>query len=51
MVVGPFTGHASDGNAKRRKLMLKSIYKGSFGMNEDGFLMKSEIIDGHPLMV
>ena len=49
--VGPLRGHASDGDARRRKLMLESIYKGTFGLNEDGFLMKSEVVDGHPLIM
>ena len=51
MPIGPLRGHASDGDAKRRKLMLESIYKGTFGLNEDDFLMKSDIVDGHPLIM
>ena len=51
MPIGPLRGHASDGDAKRRKLMLESIYKGTFGLNEDGFFMKSDIVDGHPLIM
>jgi hypothetical protein len=51
MPIGPLRGHASDDDARRRKLMLESIYKGTFGLNEDGFLMKSEIVDGHPLIM
>lgn len=31
--------------------MLESIYKGTFEFNEDGFLIKSEIIDRHPLIM
>ena len=51
MPIGLFSGHASDGDAKRRKLMLESIYKGIFGLKKVGFFMKSEIVDGHPLIM
>jgi len=51
VVVGPLKGHASDGDARRRKLMLESIYKGIFGLNEDGYLMKSKVVHGHPLIM
>ena len=40
MTIGPLRGHANDGDARRRKLMLESIYKGTFGLNEDDLLMK-----------
>jgi len=51
MPIGPLRGHASDGDTRRKKLILKSIYKGIFGLNKDGFFMKSEIVDGHPLIM
>jgi len=51
VVVGPLRGHANDGDVRRRKLMLENIYKGTFGLNEDGFLMNSKVVDGHLLIM
>jgi len=51
VAIGPLRRHANDGDARRRKLMLKSIYEGTFGLNEDGFLMKSKVVDGHPVIM
>jgi hypothetical protein len=51
MYIGHLREHASDGDARRRKLILENIYKDTFGLNEDGFLMKSEIDDRYPLII
>jgi len=40
VVVGSLRGHASDGDANRRKFILEIIYKATFGLNKDGFLIK-----------
>ena len=50
-VVGPLRGHASDGDSKRRKLMLESISKGTYGLKVDGFLMCAEVVDGAPMIM
>lgn len=40
--VGVVIGHASDGDSKRRKLMLESINRGTYGLNVPGFTMRAE---------
>ena len=49
--VGPLRGHASDGDSRRRKLMLDSISRGTYGLKVDGFLMCAEVVDEAPLIM
>ena len=49
--VGPLCGHASDEDARRRKLMLESIGRGSYGLKTEGFLMLGEVVDGRPMIM
>ena len=43
--IGPLQDHASDGDNRRRKLMLESISRGTYGLKIDEFLMCAEIVD------
>lgn len=51
MVVGPLMRHISDGDVKMIILMFKSIYNNTFGFNENGWFIKSEIVCKHPLII
>lgn len=47
----PLSGHALDGDSKKRKLILESIAKGSYGLKVDRFSMCAEIIDNSPMII
>jgi hypothetical protein len=50
--VGVLIGHASDGDSKRRKLMLESISRGKAGLKTPSFTMKAEVkADGNCLLM
>jgi hypothetical protein len=48
--IGPLVGHGLDGDKRRKKLMLDSTNKGSYGLDLDTFLMKAEM-QGNILMI
>jgi hypothetical protein len=41
--VGPLVAHASDGDARRRKVMTDSIRRGTYGLDQPGFIFKGEV--------
>jgi hypothetical protein len=47
--IGPLVSiPASDGDARRRKIQLDSIARGTYGLNRPGFIYKNEIVNGFP---
>jgi hypothetical protein len=50
--VGVLIGHGSDGDSKRRKLMLESISRETVGLKSPSFTMKAEVrAGGYPLLM
>lgn len=50
-LVGPLCEHASDGDARRRKLMLESIGRGSYGLKTEGILILGEVVERRPMIM
>jgi hypothetical protein len=48
--VGPLVAHASDGDARRRKVMTDSIRRGTYGLDQPGFIFKGEVKNGRKIL-